>query len=234
MVTSMKIPLDRLGIRRRRSGDNPETITAAVLHIDTVGSTALVRRDPLLAHRQVQRVFRRTEQVCRLHSGTVLEKRGDAMIIRFHRVNDAVAAASIVHWVPNMLNKTRLGRLEPDIRTGISFGPLIIDDDMVTGEPVILAQRLEQLAAPGKILLDQYAYEHLEPPPGPQARECGYTPLKGFGQDVAVYEIDGQTFQQSASPAACRNTVARAKSNSSGTNVSKGVGILFTKSPLLS
>ena len=44
-------------------------------------------------------------------------------------------------------------KIRPIIRVGIAMGEVIIADDTVTGEGIILAQRLEQLAGPGERII---------------------------------------------------------------------------------
>ena len=39
--------------------------------------------------------------------------------------------------------------IKPVVRVGIAMGEVVIADETVTGEAVVLAQRLEQLAEPG-------------------------------------------------------------------------------------
>ena len=69
------------------------------------------------------------------------------------------------------------------------MGEVVIADDTVTGEGVVLAQRLEQLAESGGVCIQGAAYETV-PKRLPFAYEgLGERDLKGFNEPVRVYAV---------------------------------------------
>lgn len=157
------------------------------MHIDIVGSTHLVRKNVVLAHQQIHSLYSRIRRICHHRNGIVRELRGDAAVVTFTHPADAIDAALAMQCLNRLANATRIGPISPQIRIGISHGPVFLDDRMMTGEPVIRAQRLEQLAEPGKVLFDHTVFEQLDEKHR-SIRKLGSRKLKGFPQRTKVYE----------------------------------------------
>ena len=76
------------------------------------------------------------------------------------------------------------------MRIGISLGEVIIDDNTITGAGVVLAQRLEQLAKPGGVVV-QGAVSETVPDRLPFVfKSLGEQLLKGFDQPVRAFAVD--------------------------------------------
>lgn len=162
--------------------------SAAILHVDVVESTKLVQQDLLLAHQQIQHLYSRLCRICRLHNAIPRELRGDAAVFEFSSPVDAILAALAIHSANTLIDSTRIGRINPRIRTGISYGPVISNQQIVTGQAVIRAQRVEQLANPGQVLFDQSVYDQIAPQQNLVIRKLGSERLKGFSQPTAIYQ----------------------------------------------
>lgn len=160
---------------------------AAILHIDIVGSTRLVEKDLDLAHHQIRQLYARLCRVSSAHRGIVRELRGDAAVVEFAAPEDAIRAALAIQAANGLLNRSRLGKINPDIRSGISFGTIISEDRMITGLAVIRAQRIEQLAEPGAVLFDQSVLERLRDPEEFVISLLGRHRLKGFEDSTDIY-----------------------------------------------
>ena len=87
------------------------------------------------------------------------------------------------------------------------MGEVLVADNTITGEGIVLAQRLEQLAEPGGICIQDAAYQTV-PKRLPFAYEnLGENRLKGFDEPVKVYAVRRQTDEftaQSSAPNAER------------------------------
>ena len=169
--------------------DSVEVKNAAILHLDIVGSTRLVQENLMLAHRQIRHLYQRICRLCRAHNGVARELRGDAAVVEFESAADAVRAAIAIHGTNSLIDATRLGRINPQIRTGLSFGPVISDQSLITGEAVIRAQRIEQLAEPGEVLIDEFLCRALEPEQGLDFSPRGARQLKGFDGFTKIYAV---------------------------------------------
>ena len=164
-----------------------EIKSAAILHVDIVGSTRLVQENLRLAHRQIRHLYGRICRLSSAHNGVARELRGDAAVVEFESATDALRATLAIHSAHAMIDNTRLGRINPELRTGLSFGPVISEENMITGEAVIRAQRLEQLAEPGQVLIDEPMRDALGSSPDFDLEPWGACQLKGFDTVSKIY-----------------------------------------------
>ena len=134
---------------------------AVLLHADVVGSTSLVQKNEILAHERIQDTFRRFSQTISNYGGVALEIRGDALVAEFAKVSDAVSASLDYQTANTTPNKQLTDDIRPLLRIGIAMGEVVVADNTVTGEGIVLAQRLEQLAKPGGVCIQGAAYETL-------------------------------------------------------------------------
>lgn len=168
---------------------SPARRLAVILHADVIDSTSLVQRDEGLAHQRIQDAFRRFSQTISNYSGTTLELRGDALLAEFGRASDAVCAALSFQMANAEFNDAQGGDIRAILRVGLSLGEVVIADDTVTGAGVVLAQRLEQLAASGGVVT-QGAVSEAVPTRLPFTyKSLGEQQLKGFDQPVRAFAV---------------------------------------------
>jgi adenylate cyclase len=168
--------------KRHRSGK-----LAVLLHADIAGSTALVQLDERLAHERIQDAFHRFSDIISQYHGRVRELRGDALLAEFERASDAVTAALALQTNQSKFNAQLNDDIQPSVRVGIAMGEVIIADNTVTGAGVVLAQRVEQLAKPGGVVIQSAAYETI---PGRFPfvyTDLGEHEVKGFDKPVRAY-----------------------------------------------
>ncbi len=132
---------------------------AVILHADVVGSTSLVQKNEALAHERIQSVFQSFAKTIETYGGLARELRGDALVAEFERASDAVVAAIAFQAQNEKSNATLNDEIRPVLRIGISLGEVIIADNTITGVGVVLAQRLEQIATPGSVIVQSSVYE---------------------------------------------------------------------------
>ncbi len=163
---------------------------AVILHADVVGSTKLVQQNETLAHVRIQNAFRRFSDNIEKYEGHVLELRGDALLAKFERPSDAVAA-TLSFQADHTFQISRLkDDLRPTIRVGIAMGEVVIADNTVTGAGVVLAQRVEQLASPGGLCVTAALHEALPKHMPFDLEDLGEKELKGFDHAVRVYRVE--------------------------------------------
>ena len=184
---------------------------AVILHADVAGSTRLVQQDEQLAHERIQDAFRRFGDTISKYYGQVRELRGDALLAEFERASDAVTAALAFQAEQNHYNAQLNDSLQPTVRVGIAMGEVVIADNTITGTGVVLAQRLEQLADTGGVVIQGAAYETI---PGRFPFEfvnLGEHEAKGFEEPVRVYSANLKTNTEIPPPESVthkiRNTV---------------------------
>ena len=160
---------------------------AVLLHADVVGSTALVQKDESLAHERIQEAFRRLSETTNAYGGIAQEVRGDALVAEFSRASDAVCAALTFQAANSDHNAIIEDDVRPEVRVGISLGEVVIADGTVTGAGVVLAQRLEQLAEPGGVVVQGAVSETVPDRMAFEFEGLGEQTLKGFQQPVRAF-----------------------------------------------
>jgi adenylate cyclase len=162
---------------------------AVILHADVVGSTSLVQKNETLAHERIQDTFRRFSETISSHNGSAHEIRGDALVAEFPKVSDAVSASLAFQAINAIHNEQLSDDLQPVLRIGIAMGEVVIADNTVTGEGVVLAQRLEQLAESGSVCIQGAAYDTLPKRLPFEYENLGEQQIKGFDEPVKVYSV---------------------------------------------
>lgn len=169
--------------------DYPSRKLAVILHADVVGSTELVQLDESLAHGRIQDSFRRFSETIKAYGGMTQEIRGDALVAEFARASDAVIAAIAFQTENTDSNDQIEDGIRPQLRIGISLGEVIVADNTVTGAGIVLAQRLEQIALPGGVVV-QGSVSETVPRRLPFIFESlGEHALKGFEEPVRAFVV---------------------------------------------
>ena len=162
---------------------------AVILHADVVGSTGLVQRNESLAHERIQDTFHRFSATIESYGGITHELRGDALLAEFHRASDAVSASLAFQAENTGFNRTLADDIQPRLRIGISLGEVVIADHTLTGEGVVLAQRLEQLAEPGGLCIQGAVHEAVPGRLPFEYENLGEQALKGFDELVWAFAV---------------------------------------------
>ena len=173
---------------------------AVILHADVVGSTSLVQKNEALAHQRIQAAFHQFSETINSYRGITRELRGDALVAEFERASDAVAAALVFQVLNQELNAILSDDIRPGFRIGISMGEVIIADNTITGAGVVLAQRLEQLADSGGVVV-QGSVSETVPARMPYDFEIlGEQLLKGFDRPVRAFSVSLKSGEELPTP----------------------------------
>ena len=169
--------------------ERPARKLAVILHADVVGSTPLVHRNETLAHQRIQDAFHRFSKTIEVYGGIPQELRGDALVAEFGRASDAVAASLAFQAENTQFNSTLEDDIQPHLRIGIAMGEVVIADHTITGDGVVLAQRLEQLAESGGVCIQDATYQTVPKRLPFEYEYQGKQELKGFEEPVRVYAV---------------------------------------------
>jgi len=162
---------------------------AVLLHADVIGSTALVQHDETVAHERIRDCFRRFSEIIEAYGGVTHEIRGDALVAELGRASDAICAGIAFQADNSQVNATLEDGVCPEVRVGISLGEVVIADNTITGAGVVLAQRLEQLADPGGMCIQDAAYQNVPKRLPFEYQSKGERTLKGFEEPVRAYSV---------------------------------------------
>jgi class 3 adenylate cyclase len=184
------------------AASRPARKTVTVVFTDLAGSVALGRRlDPESLAVVMARWFDHLRAVLERHGGRVQKFVGDAVVAVFGIpvVNEddalrAVRAAAGLRAGLDPLNQEleRAWGVTLQMRTGVNTGEVVtgdpaIGDALVLGDAVNVAARLEQVAAPGEVLLGQSTYRLVRD--AVEAERVTPLHLKGKGAPVVAYRL---------------------------------------------
>jgi class 3 adenylate cyclase len=184
------------------AASRPARKTVTVVFTDLAGSAGLGQRlDPESVAVVMGRWFDHMRSLFERHGGRVQKFVGDAVVAVFGIpvVNEddalrAVRAAAGLNGGLGQLN-AELARdwgVTLEVRTGVNTGEVVtgdpaIGDALVLGDAVNVAARLEQVAAPGEVLLGQSTYRLVRD--AVEAERVTPLHLKGKGAPVVAYRL---------------------------------------------
>jgi class 3 adenylate cyclase/tetratricopeptide (TPR) repeat protein len=190
-----------------RSALEGERKQVTVLFADLKGSMELLAdRDPEEARQLLDPVLERMMEAVHRYEGTVNQVMGDGIMALFgapiaheeHAVRACYAALAMQTAIRSYAEEVRRGHgIAVQIRVGLNSGVVVVRaigndlhmDYSAIGETTHLAGRMEQLAAPGSILLTG---ETLRLAEGlVQVKSLGPVPVRGLVAAVEVFELVG-------------------------------------------
>lgn len=181
-------------------GETRKTVT--VLFADVVGSTVLGHDlDPESLRHVMSRYFEAMRIVIERHGGAVDKFIGDAVLAVFGvpRVHEddalrAVRAAAEMQASLTALNEEleRSWGVTLAMRTGVNTGEVLVGHrgagrEVMIGDAVNVAARLEQIAQPGQILIGDPTYRLVRD--AVSATEIGPLSLKGKPEPVGAWQL---------------------------------------------
>ncbi|WP_420583894.1 adenylate/guanylate cyclase domain-containing protein [Ruegeria sp.] len=159
---------------------------AAILVADMVGYTARMERDEFGTLETLSTIMAELFiPLVERNQGTVIKLLGDGLLASFESAADAVACA--YEWQ----------KLPPDgadpirFRIGINLGDIILRDGDVFGSGVNLASRLEQLAAPGGVLVSDAVYRIVGNRLPIAWEDAGTLTFKNIAEPVRAWRFGG-------------------------------------------
>jgi len=123
------------------------------------------------------------------NKGRMVKTMGDGFIAEFGSVVDAVTfAVAMQKGVPERQHGTAPEK-RLVFRVGINLGDVVVDGDDLLGDGVNVAARLEQLSAPGGIMISGTAYDQLQGKLGLPLDFTGEQQVKNISRPVRTYTV---------------------------------------------
>ncbi len=161
---------------------------AAIMFTDIVGFSRQMGADEtrtlrlLTVHNQIIR------QAATAHNGAVIKTIGDAFLVDFHSVVNAVQCAQQIQAQFKAHNAGKEPPEQIHVRIGIHLGDIVQQNGDVFGDGVNVASRLQGLAEPDTICISQKVYEEVEPKLALGAvLSLGRPQLRNIAQRQSVY-----------------------------------------------
>ena len=186
----MKIPLDFPNERSPRASSSSLKGTkfrrlAAIMFSDMFGYTALMQQNEQLAKEKRQRLKIVLESSIAHHNGNILQYYGDGALSIFSSAVEGVLCAIEIQQKLKQEPKV-------DLRIGIHLGDILIEDEIIYGDGVNLASRIESLAVPGSIFISEKVFDEIRNHDNLTARELGYFEFKNVIKPILVFALDGK------------------------------------------
>jgi len=163
---------------------------AAVLIADVVGYVRLSQADEEGTRARFQAdlhdVF---DPAIAAHHGRLVKTMGDALLVEYRSVVDAVRCAVEIQRLKTERNAGAPEAKRLAYRIGVNLGDVIVEGDDIHGDGVNIADRLQELADPGGIAISGSAYDHLKANVEVGYAYLGEQPVKHVADPVRVYRV---------------------------------------------
>jgi adenylate cyclase len=161
---------------------------AAIVMMDVVGFTSLIERDEDgTVTRWDERRKTCIEPAAQRYHGTIFRSLGDGILMEFR---DAYEAVAFVLEVQRSFAARRYELPVFMIRAAVHSGEVIVGDNGdLQGNAVNIAARLQDLAAPGGVLVSASVEELVRGRTGERVEEVGELELRGIERSVHAYSL---------------------------------------------
>src|SRR5210317_1362933 len=162
---------------------------AAILSADVVGYSRLMTEDEIATIRTLSAYRDKISTHVHENRGRVVDFVGDNMLAEFSSVLDAVDCAVKIQETLEQSNAKVDEHRQMHFRIGIDLGEVLIDKDVIYGDGVNIASRLEGLAEPGGICISEFVYSQVHSKLNIGFVDVGTKKLKNFSTPVKVYKV---------------------------------------------
>jgi adenylate cyclase len=162
---------------------------AALLSADVVGYSRLMAQDEMGTIRTLTAYRTEMTTLVRSHGGRVVNFVGDNMLAEFTSTLDAVKGALNIQIRLGNLNNKLADNRRMYFRIGINLDDVAVDGDLIFGDGVNIAARLEGLAEPGGICISDLVYDQVINKLEISCIDLGKQSLKNIPKPIRVYRI---------------------------------------------
>ena len=161
----------------------------AILSADVVGYSRLMGDDEESTVRTLNKYKEILFDLVNSNNGRVIDSPGDNVLAEFASVVDAVRGAVQIQVDLKKSNKLLPENKKMEFRIGINTGDVIQDGDLIYGDGVNIAARIESLADPGGICLSRSAYDQVKRKIDIKYDYLGEHGVKNIDEPVRVYKV---------------------------------------------
>ncbi|MDP2227999.1 MAG: adenylate/guanylate cyclase domain-containing protein [Moraxellaceae bacterium] len=159
----------------------------AILFADVAGSTRLYEKIGDRAAREaITGVLQRMTIIAERHSGVLVKTIGDEILCRFPLADRAVSAA-IAMQEALLADQTSPVRLQ--MRMGLHWGPVILEQGDVFGDAVNIAARMSAIARAGQIITTRETVHALPESLAARTRLFDTATVKGKQDSMVMFEV---------------------------------------------
>jgi TolB-like protein len=162
---------------------------AAVLNADVVGYSRLMAEDEVATVRTLSAYRDKIRNHVQENEGRVVDFVGDNILAEFSSALNAVDCAVKIQSALDQANAGLDENRRMHLRIGIDLGEVLIDKDVIYGDGVNIASRLEALAEPGGICISESVYNQVHNKLDVDFVDIGTKKLKNISTPVRVYKV---------------------------------------------
>jgi len=161
-----------------------------IMAADAVGYSRLMEADEVGTLDRLKAYRAAMVGLIERHRGRLVNTWGDAQLVEFASVVEAVQCAVEIQQELAARNADLPADRRLVFRIGVNLGDVMVDGDDLYGEGVNVAARLESLAEPGGILLSGPAYDQVRHKLGVRFAFLGERRVKNLAEPVPVWRLD--------------------------------------------
>ena len=162
---------------------------AAILSADVVGYSRLMGADEVATVRTLSAYREKISTHVGVYGGRVVDFVGDNMLAEFSSALNSVECAVKIQKELGQLNSKLDENQRMYFRIGIDLGEVLIDNDVIYGDGINIASRLESLAEPGGICISESIYNQVHNKLNVGFFDLGTKKLKNISTPVRVYRV---------------------------------------------
>ena len=163
---------------------------AAILIADVVGYGRLSQVDEMATRAHFKADLREVfEPKIAEHSGRLVKTMGDALLVEFPSVVEALNCAAEIQRAKAERTAGMPADRRMDFRIGINLGDVIVEGDDIHGDGVNIADRLQRLAEPGGIVISGTTYDHVRGKLDAEFDFRGEQRVKNIAEPVRTYRV---------------------------------------------
>ena len=167
---------------------------AAILMADVVGYSKMMGRDEERTTELILEFHELVREGIERHGGRVVGTAGDSVFGDFDSIVEAMELATEMQQSLHERNAKVVVEDQIVARIGLHLGDVIVEGDDVFGEGINIAARLEQIAAPGGIMLSEAVHQQVKQHSTLPFQDLGPRTLKNIDQQVRVFSLGPEVF----------------------------------------
>lgn len=175
-------------------GTTGATEHAAILFADVKGYSVLISRDEVGTYERLRQARALFQALVGDYGGRIVDEAGDGVLAAFSSAGDAVNFALAIQR--DLANAAAWqGETGPfAFRMGIHVGPVHRDGERLYGKTLIVAQRIQEVAPPGRVCISDTVRDAIEARQDLHCIGMGYRQLKNLDA-MKVHRIESADAQ---------------------------------------
>ena len=174
----------------------------AILSADVIGYSRLMRDDEEATVRDIAAHRILITEIIKQHNGRVVDSPGDNIMAEFASVVDAVNSAIRIQQRIKTQNIDVSKNRQMEFRIGINLADVIEKNNLIYGDGVNIAARVEGLATAGDVCISGTVYEHVRDKLSLEYEYLGEQTFKNIPVPIRLYRIPVTSLDVSTEEAA--------------------------------